>query len=91
MPWKVINYGRAENADDNVAVHRTGFRSLVYSRGDRSVHIDVEAGDNDLGVYKQSIERWEETGERIGEDERARIMADVTTALRLLRVPFTWE
>ena len=91
MPWKVIHYGRADNPDEGVSVHRTGFRSLVYTRGERSVHIDVESGEKDLGVYQSSIHRWEETGQPISREERARIMTDIETALRLLRVAFAWE
>ncbi len=84
----MVNYGRAQNDDEGVAVTRIGFRALKYARGDRAATIDVEVGNDDLGVYARSVDHWDGTGVTISENERAAILEDVATALRLLTVPF---
>ena len=87
MTWRAINYGTAEN-DEGVQVKRTGFRALTYIHSGRELTIDVEVGDNDLGVYALSIDQWDGSGDVIGDQERESILNDVMGALRTLRVPF---
>lgn len=68
---------------------RTGYKSLKYERGGEELVLDVEEGENDLGVYALSITRWRPSAEVVTLDERKRVVRGIEDALRTLGVSFT--
>jgi hypothetical protein len=87
MTWRALDYGTAEN-HEGTRVSRVGYKLLAYERGGRRIEVDVEEGPDDLGIYANSIHRWEPDEAAVSDSERAAILQDIEEALRALKVPF---
>jgi len=87
MTWHALDYGTAEN-NEGTRVSRAGFKVLTYERGGRKIDIDVESGDDNLGIYANSIKLWGPGNEPVSDPERFAILEDIKDALKTLKVPF---
>jgi hypothetical protein len=73
MRWRRINYGCADN-ETGTRVTGAGYKTLRYERDGQEVILDVEEGENDLGVYALSISRWHPSGKVITSEERKEVV-----------------
>ncbi len=68
---------------------------IIYTEGDREVHIDVEmqAGPIDMVIYSNSLKNWEKPfdSELLTQEELVRIKERVNEDMKQSKLNVEWE